>query len=781
MDTISFTSSIVRQKMRIDRICRQFESDWTGGRSPSLEQCLTGVPPHDFFPLLADLLTVEVELRLLAGDIPRVTEYQQRFPELVSQVTHMFEEVVADYAAEWHRAPNKRMPVRLGDFLIVREMGRGAMGVVYEAEQQSLKRQVALKVLPKMIGISVTRLQRFRREAQAIARLHHSHIVEVYGTGEQDGVHYFAMQLIEGRPANHIFDELTADRLQHAPAVVERVKVAATIGQQVADALQYAHERGVLHRDVKPTNILLDRQGNAWLTDFGLAKLLHEDDDTLSDEGDVVGTLRYIAPESLCGESDERSDIYSLGLTLYELVTGQPVFAPPERETPLDHLAHREPEPLGRVLKRVPRDFATILHKAIAREPARRYQTAGELAEDLRRFLHDEPIRARRMSSAEGLGRWVRHHPWPAAAVVVMVLVGAIVLRQTHGRLVDAALANQQVRDSLTEARRLGELASTANGSTKLEARQREVAHRAAALAERPDVAPVLAEEARQLVAELDEFQADQRLLLELDERRLNDLIQHRTDERAQAEAFREVLGREGWRPEALDADQAAAALLRRPLPLRLRWLGRLDFWANLAAHLELPESAWLEQVLRRADDEDWRTAVRQARSPRNRVRLERLAREADVERQAPLMVLALAGNLGAEESAALLTRAWQRHPNNFWITMELALLHRTANPPQNDEVIRYLTAAISLRDNAPCRVLLGNAFAESGRWEEAIAAHRRAVAAQPSAEGFEQLGKALAHEARWPEAAEAYRQAIQLCPRNEPLQRTLADALQRQ
>ena len=765
MDTLSFTSSFVRQKMRIDRICRQFESDWTGGKSPSVEQCLVEVPPHDVAPLLADLMAVEIELRLQAGDIPRVTEYLQRFPDVGSQVTRVFDEVVADYAAEWHRTPNKRMPERLGDFLILREMGRGAMGVVYEAEQQSLKRQVALKVLPKMFGVSVTRLQRFRREAQAIARLHHSHIVEVYGTGEQEGVHYFAMQFIEGHPADHVFDELTADRNRQF-TVVERVRTAAEIGQQVAEALQYAHEQGVLHRDVKPMNILLDPHGNAWLTDFGLAKLLHEDDDSLSFDGGIVGTLRYVAPEGLAGESDERSDIYSLGLTLYELVTGRPAFPPTEGEISLERLAHREPEPLDRVMKRVPRDFATILQKAIIREPSARYQTAGELAEDLRRFLHDEPILARRVSPAERLVRCIRRHPWPTALVVGLVLAGAIVLWQAHEHSVAAALANQSVRDNLIEARRLGELAAAANGSVKLEARQREVAQRAAALAERPDIDPKLAKEARQLVAELDEFQADQRLLLELDERRLNGLARFHLDEREQAGLFRQVLGREGWEPAVLDPDQAAAMLRRRPLTLRMRWLGRLDAWANLSAHQALPESAWLEQILHGADDDDWRAAVRQARGERNHGELKRLAQEADVDQQPPLMLLALAGNLPPEESAELLKRAWQRHPNNFWITLDLALHCLRAKPPQFDEAARYLTAAISLRDNAPCRLLLGNSLASTGRKNEALYNFQRAIELQPDFAGaYVSQASELEHLGRIDEAEASFRKAISLQP----------------
>jgi WD40 repeat protein len=341
---------------------------------------------------------------------------------------------------------------------LVREVGRGGMGIVFEAVQESLGRRVALKILPPQASLNPTYLDRFRREAEAAARLHHTNIVPVYGVGEAGGVRFYAMQFIAGRGLDQFLSGpggrdpttqpattpggLAPVALSPGRAVPLPPREVARIGLQAAEALAYAHAHGVLHRDVKPSNLLLDEQGTVWVTDFGLAKLAESDD--LTGTGDVVGTLRYLAPERLHGQTDARSDVCSLGLTLYELLTGRPAFDAPDRAQLLRQIGEQDPPRPRQLRPEVPRDLETVVLKAMAREPQRRYADAAALAEDLRRFLVHEPIRARRVGLAERLGKWVRRRP---ALASLLAVSGAALA----ALVVTLAVSNAQVSDALAE------------------------------------------------------------------------------------------------------------------------------------------------------------------------------------------------------------------------------------------------------------------------------------------------------------------------------------------
>jgi eukaryotic-like serine/threonine-protein kinase len=420
----------------------------------------------------------------------------------------------------------------IAGFRIIREIGRGGMGVVYEAEEEVLSRRVALKVLPVSVLDHHRQVERFDREAKAAARLHHTNIVPVFGVGHQDGQHYYVMQYIEGQGLDAVRDELRRHRAA-APAArqstlsgpVDRVAPGATarnaaadaarslvigsfvaaehlssdpttalgvsgetviqspravrlspepadpspfllpsssgllshlelsrpyfqglarIGLQVAEALEYANRQGVLHRDVKPSNLLLDRQGNTWLTDFGLAKTAEADD--LTATGETLGTIRYMAPERFQGVCDARSDLYALGLTLYELVALRPPYEESDRFQLIERIRHSEPPRLKTLEPKVPRDLETIIHKAVMREPSRRYATAGAMAEDLRRFLEGRPIQARQASRAERLVRWFRRNPWVTAFLVALVL-GLIASAWQAVRATRAEAATRKERD----------------------------------------------------------------------------------------------------------------------------------------------------------------------------------------------------------------------------------------------------------------------------------------------------------------------------------------------
>jgi WD40 repeat protein/predicted Ser/Thr protein kinase len=386
--------------------------------------------------------------RLNRGEQPDLEAYVRKHPQLESVLRQVYS--VLQLARSPRDTPSLSPPAtgptsppdHLGDFRLLREVGRGGMGVVYEAVQESLGRHVALKVLPVQAALSPVYLERFQREAQAAARLHHTNIVPVFGVGEHDGVHYYAMQFIAGRSLAEVIAERQKPGFSPEPG---SWKDAARIGAQLADALVYAHGQGVLHRDIKPANLLLDTQGSAWITDFGLAKI--EDQDGLTQSGDFLGTLRYLAPERLRGVSDARGDLYGLGLTLYELLTRRPAFDGADRDVLVRQITQEEPLRPRQLDPSIPRDLETVVLKAIAKEPERRYQTAAELAEDLRRFLADRPIQARRVTVAEQLWRWCRRNPAKAGlAVAVMGLSLLLLVTALIGYLQTAAALGREAK-----------------------------------------------------------------------------------------------------------------------------------------------------------------------------------------------------------------------------------------------------------------------------------------------------------------------------------------------
>jgi len=406
--------------------------------------------------------------RLRRGEHPSISDYARKHPAIADQLREVLPGVAqmeqlkrfrkATSVIDVRPAP---MPTSLGDFRIVRELGRGGMGVVYEAIHESLGRRVALKVLPHRGPKSEKLRDRFLREAQAAAKLHHTNIVPVFGVGEQDGVPYYVMQLIRGFGLNTVISDwkmISAADGVATPGLEQeqetrnlRARDAATprepakhprslkdapkrgdwafiarAGAEAAEALDAAHEQGVLHRDVKPGNLLLDHTGRVWVADFGLAKML--DKDGLTETGDVLGTLPYMPPEAFHGRFDPRGDVYGLGATLYEMLTLATPFTSDTPAGMIRQIDTHDPSPPSRTNPEVPRDLETIVLKALARDPEQRYETAGELAEDLRAFLEDRPIQARRSTWVEQAQRWTRRNPtiaWLSGITVAALLLAA--------------------------------------------------------------------------------------------------------------------------------------------------------------------------------------------------------------------------------------------------------------------------------------------------------------------------------------------------------------------
>jgi serine/threonine protein kinase/Tfp pilus assembly protein PilF len=376
---------------------------------------------------------------------------------------------------------------RLGDYAIQRQIGRGGMGIVYEAQQISLGRRVALKLLPFAAVLDQRQIARFQNEARAAAQLHHPNIVPVFGVGCERGVHYYAMQYVEGQtiaelihelrrlPDSHAPDEpesaasrlardlssgrfaagseasqagkptpgeagttteeaglasettrrrraqLSTDGSTHSPGFF---RSAANLGVQAAEALEHAHQMGVVHRDVKPSNLILDARGHLWVTDFGLA--MTQTDPNLTMTGDLLGTLRYMSPEQVKAQRhvlDHRTDVYSLGVTLYELLVLRPAFGSRRREELIRQIADEEPAAPRQRNKAIPRDLETVVLKAMAKEPSSRYATAQELADDLRRFLEGKPTLARRPTLADRAGKWARRHKTVVGSAVLLTFV----------------------------------------------------------------------------------------------------------------------------------------------------------------------------------------------------------------------------------------------------------------------------------------------------------------------------------------------------------------------
>ena len=369
---------------------------------------------------------------------------------------------------------------QLGDFRLLREVGRGGMGVVYEAEQISLSRRVALKVLPFAAAIDPRQLQRFKNEALAAAHLQHAHIVPVHAVGSERGVHYYAMQFIDGQSLAALIQELrkpgaaensdrsgpppeasaAADTMHVIGSSTTRVGNAAgfdpisrdyssgrrryfdwvaRLGRQAALALEHAHQTGIVHRDVKPSNLLLDPQGTLWVADFGLAQI--GGDAGLTMTGEVLGTLRYASPEQVLarrGIVDHRSDVYSLGATLYELLTLKPLFDGRDRHELLGRVANDDPVSPAVLDPTIPAELETIVLKALRKEPAERYATAQDLADDIDRFLDNRPILARRLTPVERLRKWGRRHP------SVVIAGGILLVIVCAGSLVGSALIRSE-------------------------------------------------------------------------------------------------------------------------------------------------------------------------------------------------------------------------------------------------------------------------------------------------------------------------------------------------
>ncbi len=436
-----------------------------------------------------ELIATEFIENFRDGVAPPIEGYIERYPHLANEINELFPMIAAletmkkqDDLATARSATSRPMHLsELGDFKIVKEIGRGGMGVVYQAFQESLDRHVALKVLPKASLLDAELLKRFRQEARMAARLHHSNIVSLYGMGEHDGYHFLVMELVDGESLDTVIGWLKRkdsdvqtqiqdrpgenqsklsephpwerDRLQRVGSSLQSPSkkldwhAVARLARDAAASLQYAFDQGVLHRDIKPANLLLDVDGRVWISDFGLAQpLAAELHSTGQHSG---GTPRYFPPEAVDGERDHSSDVYSLGLTIYELLTLTPAFT---ESTPEETVARvegsRRPVAPAVVDSSIPEDIEAIVLKSIENDTAARYETAGHLAADLDRFIEGFPVEARPVGAITHGVKWCQRNPLTASLLGV---VGSLLLMMaliSSAGYVNALAAKEEVSNS---------------------------------------------------------------------------------------------------------------------------------------------------------------------------------------------------------------------------------------------------------------------------------------------------------------------------------------------
>jgi serine/threonine-protein kinase len=637
-------------------------------------------------------------------------------------------------------------------------LGHGGMGVVYRAWHLRLDRPVALKMLLTGVHARPQELERFLREAQAVAGLRHPNIVQVYDVGDVDGRPYFTMELVEGGSL--------ADRLQKVPQPARQV---AALVATLAEAVHAAHQSGIVHRDLKPANILLTADGTPKVTDFGLARRL-EGNGGLTLSGAALGTPSYMAPEQARGNKSAigpATDVYALGTILYEGLTGRPPFHGETPTATMQQVVADEPVPPSRLNPQVPRDLATICLKCLHKEPGKRYPSAAALAEDLRRFLRGEPIVARRAGQLERLARWARRSPAAAALLAVTLLVATTVLGAGSWLIGQWIRTARAVETDLREAERSQQQSAFPAAGAALERAKSRLGDSGP-----PWLYSVVeaADRDHQLLVRLEAIRVKRSTLVEGHHNNAALLRYNKAQaDQAYAEAFRDHgLGEPQGDPEGVAARVRAS-----------KWavhiVATLDDWAVCAT--EPARQDWLLGVARRADPDPWRDRVRDPAVWRDGKALGKLARAAPLPEQPVPLLLALGEQLSAagEDGVGLLQRVREQHPDDFWANFTLALaLHGAGRRLGGDPApaLVYYEMALKIRPDAlavqndGALVLLNKHWLgdneRPGRGPGAVTVFHQLVRNAPHfAPGFNNLGVAWKHKGDWQQAGLAFQDAL--------------------
>ena len=454
---------------RVDAICDRFETAWRAGKRPDLMPLLAEVAGVVRARLLRELLVIELDIRHVLGERTELAEYVGRFPEDLGEVERVFIELGLSGetlnpqrgnkesagnspwktagGSDWRKgeitpaeiSPTANASLNKAGYEIIGELGRGGMGVVYLASKIALNRPCALKMILAGAHSSKSAAARFRIEAEAVARIHHPGIVQIYHVGEADGLPYLELEYLPGGSLEKTFDGTPYPAAE-----------AARLVETMAHAIAEAHRQGIVHRDLKPANILMDANGQPKIADFGLAKIV-DSEDLLTKTNSVIGSPSYMAPEQAAGNArsaDTTVDVYAIGAILYELLTGRPPFRAATALETMEQVKLIDPVPPSQLQPGLSRELETICLKCLEKSPTRRYATAEALAEDLRRYLDGEPIQARRALLRERAWKWARQRPTAAATLMLgtttaMLLLGGSIyynarLRHANVRLEEA-------------------------------------------------------------------------------------------------------------------------------------------------------------------------------------------------------------------------------------------------------------------------------------------------------------------------------------------------------
>jgi tetratricopeptide (TPR) repeat protein len=795
---------------------------------------------------------------LATGHAPDRDAFLARYPEIATILSDCLQGLA------WLRGVPPRAQVapspvpmvgpgaRLGDFQILREVGRGGMGVVYEAEQVSLSRRVALKVLPFAAALDSKQLQRFKNEAQAAAHLHHTNIVPVFGIGCECGVHFYTMQFIQGQTLAALISALRSSAGREAAASARTTspygpraaqtqtrdttlgpprtgsagnsiraakffRIVAHLAIQAAEGLEHAHQLGVIHRDIKPGNLLVEalsaqatvgeeaggEVARLWITDFGLAHCQSQAGLTIT--GDLLGTLRYMSPEQSLGKRavvDHRSDIYSLGVTLYELLTLEPAFNGRDREELLRQVALVEPRAPRRLNPSIPADLETIVLKAMEKDPAERYARAQDLADDLRRFLEDRPIRARRPTLLQRLRKWARRHKaasWACASVLLVCLVAASgfwyerqqqaaaeTLREAEA-MRQRGLTEVRITDALDQAqsscaklhqvlRKNGGVFGLLNQPGKWRAylqAARAALDQARALLDRggEGIDPALAHKALALECLLNTDETDQQFACALEKIREDaaTVVEGNLNVFASDAAYQRTFTHEGF--DVLGGDPCAVGKRIARSLIQEQLVAALDDWSHARTRFspQKPVDRLLQAARLAAPDPDWGNQLRQESAWHDRAVVEALARKARIADLSPQMLYRMAillRDTNSVERVGWLRRAQAQVPTDFWLNLELGSALLDTNPL---EASGFWRVALAVRpDSSAIHNNLSLTLIRLKRFEEAEAFCRKAIDLDPNDTApHNNLGIALAHQKRLDEAVASYQKAIQIDPRN--------------
>jgi len=631
-------------------------------------------------------------------------------------------------------------------------LGYGGVGVVYRVRHLGLQRPVALKMLLAGEFAGPVEVQRFLREASAVAQLHHPHVVAVHDVGEHEGRPYFTMELLEGGTL--------ATRLAGRP---QPPREAAALISTLADAVEAAHRAGIVHRDLKPANILLTADGVPKVADFGLARGIDEGPG-LTRTGSRLGTPSYMAPEQARGDGAARGpacDVHALGAMLYEVLTGRPPFrADTAAETERQVIA-QDPLPPSRLEAAVPRDLETICLTCLRKDPHRRYASAALLAADLRRFLAGEPVSARPLGLLARLGRRVRRNP--LATALTLTALALVALAAGFG-VREWSLAGQRRLEEERWVERLAFVQRLEHEGRFAEAR--------AILLRLPDAG---SESLRARIRSAqDELDVLERLDLVRFDRAAATGIDF--DDAATDARYAHVFADAGLGQPGDSIDEVASRV--RAADSRLALVAALDDWAFSCR--DRGRLSWILGVARRADPDPWRDRVRTPTLWTDGDALEQLAADADPASQSVALQLVLAGRLRAagRDHVGWLRRGPAAHPDDYWVDFVLAEALGVS-----EESVGFYRVALALRPHAvPTYVNLGNVLAQLGRVEEARGYWTQALALEPRAPLIHQnLAVAALNVGELEAAVASAHDALALDPTLPNAQAVLGMALLRQ